>query len=45
MTTTLKRKKKSRRKNQGFQHLMGFMSGSGYNIKKIWDRQHLGLKK
>jgi len=29
------KKKKSRRKNQGFQFLMGFMSGSGYNIKNL----------
>jgi len=40
----LKNQKKSRRKNQGFQFLMGFVSGSGYNKKKIWDRYHLGLK-
>jgi len=29
------KEKKSRRKNQGFQFLMGFMSGSGYNIKNL----------
>ena len=27
--------KKSRRKNQGFQFLMGFVSGSGYNKKNL----------
>jgi hypothetical protein len=26
---------KSRRKNQGFQFLMGFVSGSGYNKKNL----------
>jgi len=31
----LKNQKKSRRKNQGFQFLMGFVSGSGYNKKKF----------
>jgi hypothetical protein len=30
-----KSKKKSRRKNQGFQFLMGFVSGSGYNKKNL----------
>lgn len=29
----LKNQKKSRRKNQGFQFLMGFVSGSGYKKK------------
>lgn len=31
----LKNQKKSRRKNQGFQFLMGFVSGSGYNKKNL----------
>ena len=35
VTTNFEKSKKSRRKNQGFQFLMGFVSGSGYNKKNL----------